>query len=154
MTTIADASTKCAPMNTQSWLQQPKRRLKHNQVLTVITSLKPHLEPENLPDERAPVRACYRYLINRPGQFNYQDALQNDLLLVKPGYFSGKCFMKHKDWVDLINRKLRLGYISAIKSEIGPRNDKNIMASISSRLARSLASYADAGSLVKVKIIK
>ena len=80
-------------MNTQSWLQQPKRRLKHNQVLTVITSLKPHLEPENLPDERAPVRACYRYLINRPGQFNYQDALQNDLLLVKPGYFSGKCFI-------------------------------------------------------------
>ncbi len=76
---LADASTKCAPMNTQSWLQQQKRRLKHNQVLSVITSLKPHLEPENLPDERAPVRACYRYLINRPGQFNYQDALQNDL---------------------------------------------------------------------------
>ena len=76
---LADASTKCAPQNPQSWLKQQKRRLKHNQVLTVLTSLKPYLEPENLPDERAPVRACYRYLINRPGQFNYQDAIADDL---------------------------------------------------------------------------
>ena len=45
----------------------------------MLRTLKPHLEPENLPDERAPVRACYRYLINRPGQFNYQDAIQDDL---------------------------------------------------------------------------
>ena len=45
----------------------------------MLTSLKPYLEPENLPDERAPVRACYRYLINRPGQFNYQDAIADDL---------------------------------------------------------------------------
>ena len=79
MTTIADASTKCAPQNPLSWLQQQKRRLKQNQLPTVLTSLKPDLEPENLPDERAPVRVCYRYLINRPGQFNYQDAIKDDL---------------------------------------------------------------------------
>ena len=66
-------------MNTQSWLQQQKRKLKQNQVLTLLTSLNPHLEPDHLPDERAPVRAGYRYLINRPGQFNYQDAIKDDL---------------------------------------------------------------------------
>ncbi len=54
---LAAASTHCAPINPQFWLQQPKRRLKHNQVSTVLTSLKPHLEPDHLPDERAPVRA-------------------------------------------------------------------------------------------------
>ncbi len=76
---LAAASAHCAPQNPQSWLNQQKQRLKHNQVKTVLRTLKPHLEPENLPDERAPVRACYRYLINRPGQFNYQDAIQDDL---------------------------------------------------------------------------
>ncbi len=60
-------------------MKQQKQRLKRNQVKTVLTALKPHLERENLPDERAPVRACYRYLINRPGQFNYQNAIQDDL---------------------------------------------------------------------------
>ena len=60
-------------------MKQQKQRLKHNQVKTVLTALKPHLEPENLPDERAPVRAGYRYLINRPGQFNYQNAIKDDL---------------------------------------------------------------------------
>lgn len=60
-------------------MKQQKRRLKSNQIKTVLTALKPHLEPENLPDERAPVRACYRYLMNRPGQFNYQNAIKDDL---------------------------------------------------------------------------
>ena len=76
---LAAASVKCDPQNPQSWMKQQKRRLKRNQVKAVLKSLKPHLEPENLPDEKAPVRACYRYLIKRPGQFNYQNAIQNDL---------------------------------------------------------------------------
>ena len=76
---LAAASVHCAPTNYLSWLQRQKQRLKHNQVSAVLTSLKPYLEPENLPDERAPVRACHRYLINRPGQFNYQDAINDEL---------------------------------------------------------------------------
>ena len=54
---LAAASAHCAPINPQFWFQQQKRRLKHNQVSTLLNSLKPYLEPENLPDERAPVRA-------------------------------------------------------------------------------------------------
>jgi hypothetical protein len=78
---LAAASAKCATQNPHSWVKQQKQRLKRNQVKPVLTALKPHLEPENLPDERAPVRACYRYLINRPGQFNYQDAISRRLAL-------------------------------------------------------------------------
>ena len=76
---LAAASTKCAPGNPQSWMKQQKQRFKRNQVQTVLRTLKPHLEAENIPDERSPVRACYRYLTNRPGQFNYQGAIKNDL---------------------------------------------------------------------------
>ena len=75
---LAVASAKCAPQNAQSWMKQQKRRLKLNQVSEVLAALKPHIEPENRPNDQAPVRACYRYLINRPGQFNYQRAIQND----------------------------------------------------------------------------
>ena len=76
---LAAASAKCAPNSPQSWIKQQKRRLKLNQISQVLTALKPHLEPENLPNERSPVRACYRYLINRPDQFDYQGAIKNDL---------------------------------------------------------------------------
>lgn len=76
---LAEASTNCASQNPQSWLQQQKQRLKKNQVQTVLMSLEPHLEPENLRDKEAPVRVCSRYLINRPGQFNYQDAISDNL---------------------------------------------------------------------------
>ncbi len=54
---LAAASAKCALINPQSWMKQQKRRLKRNQVKAVLKCLKPHLEPENLPDEKAPVRA-------------------------------------------------------------------------------------------------
>ena len=30
-------------------------------------------------DSEAPVRVCYRYLLNRPEQLNYQDAIKRDL---------------------------------------------------------------------------
>ncbi len=37
------------------------------------------MEPETVSPEDAPVRGCYRYLINRPGQFQYYAALQAGL---------------------------------------------------------------------------
>ena len=47
------------------------------------------------------------------------------LLLVKPSYFSGKCFMKHKDWVNLWRSCLRVDYnpvvdIRAISEDLSP----------------------------------
>ena len=37
--------------------------------------MKPFVEPETVPSEDAPVRQCYRYIDNRPGQFKYCEAL-------------------------------------------------------------------------------
>lgn len=37
------------------------------------------MEPKDIKDDKAPVRCCYRYLKNRPGQLNYQAAIEADL---------------------------------------------------------------------------
>ena len=47
------------------------------------------------------------------------------LLLVKPGYFGGKCFMNHNDWVNLWRSCLRADYdpvidIRAISKDLSP----------------------------------
>ena len=58
-----------------TWLNQQKVLLKEEgQAEKVIEALKPHLEPEETEDQNAPVRCCLRYLINRPGQFDYPGA--------------------------------------------------------------------------------
>lgn len=36
-------------------------------------------EADSVADEKAPVRRCYRYLVNRPGQFDYKSAIESDL---------------------------------------------------------------------------
>jgi len=48
-------------------------------VKEVLMALTPYIEPFNLPDENAPVRACYRYIENREGQFMYKEALEKNL---------------------------------------------------------------------------
>lgn len=60
-------------------MEQQKQRLKENQTDAVLDSLRPFLEDDTVADTDAPVRACYRYMINRPGQFDYQTALQTGL---------------------------------------------------------------------------
>jgi hypothetical protein len=44
-----------------------------------LLALKPYLEPKDTPEEDAPVRACYRYINNRPQQLDYKTAIDNDL---------------------------------------------------------------------------
>ncbi|MCI5208407.1 MAG: ISKra4 family transposase, partial [Candidatus Electrothrix sp. ATG2] len=60
----------------ESWGKQQKERLKKGQEEKLIEALKPHLEPEKIEDQNAPVRCCLRYLSNRPGQFDYPEAQQ------------------------------------------------------------------------------
>jgi len=45
----------------------------------VLKVLAPHLEAPTVDDKEAPVRACHRYISNRPGQFEYPRALAADL---------------------------------------------------------------------------
>ena len=62
-----------------AWLDLQKVRLKTQAVKDVFEALQPHIELATIADSDAPVRACYRYLLNRLEQLNYQDAIKSDL---------------------------------------------------------------------------
>lgn len=53
--------------------------MKENRVPDVLQALQPFIEPKSVPNEKAPVRRCYRYINNRPGRFDYRDTLDSDL---------------------------------------------------------------------------
>jgi hypothetical protein len=72
------AAKVCAP-NDPGWMEQQKDRLKTDQLPLVMAALAPFQEAESVPSELAPVRACYRYFTNRPGQFDYQAAIDAGL---------------------------------------------------------------------------
>lgn len=76
---LAAASRRCAPAEPDTRFRHYKRLMQDNQDAVVLQELFPHLEPEPVPDEQAPVRRCYRYIANRHGQFDYKGALENDL---------------------------------------------------------------------------
>lgn len=75
---LAEAA-KNIPTNAHAWIEQQKALLKNSQPDQVLMALKPYLEPSNVSDENAPVRACYRYIEHRPGQFHYKEALEKEL---------------------------------------------------------------------------
>lgn len=75
---LAAAAKSIAPQNSK-WLEHQKSLLKKSEVKQVLLALKPHIESSSTADENAPVRACYRYLKNRDGQFMYKEALENDM---------------------------------------------------------------------------
>jgi hypothetical protein len=75
---LSEAS-KGIPTDSKIWIEQQKTFLKNSQPEQVLAALKPYLEALHIPDEKAPVRACYRYIDNRPGQFFYKEALEKGL---------------------------------------------------------------------------
>lgn len=76
---LAAAAKRCAPGQVQTWFERQKQQLKTGHVQHVLDSLQPHLEPEAVPNAEAPVRACHRYLTNRPEQLDYPAALEAGL---------------------------------------------------------------------------
>jgi hypothetical protein len=76
---LAAASEQILPRQAKAWLHQQQERLKQNRLSTVLRSLRPHLEAEQVAEEQAPVRVCFRYLANRIGQLDYRSALQAGL---------------------------------------------------------------------------
>jgi hypothetical protein len=54
-------------------MEEQEQRMKEGLSSEVLETLKPHLESESVKD--APVRACHRHIMNRPGQFDYKSAL-------------------------------------------------------------------------------
>lgn len=67
------------PQVQQTWLNVQKQRLKDQQPEAVLQALHAHLEPALTDDERAPVRRCHRYLVQRLHQLNYRDAIDQGL---------------------------------------------------------------------------
>jgi hypothetical protein len=76
---LAAAAPVCAPDQPSDWMTCQKDRLKTGQLNAVMAALNPHVEPDTVASDHAPVRACYRYIVNRPGQFKYQEALAANL---------------------------------------------------------------------------
>ena len=73
---LAAAAPRCAPDQPQAWLEQQKQHFKENRSDAVLDGLAPCLERDKpAAGAEAPVQACYRYIDNRPGQFDYQSAL-------------------------------------------------------------------------------
>ncbi len=56
------------------WYKQIKQWMLDGKVNDVLQELLPYIEPPDIKDEQAPVRKCFRYIKNRPGQFNYPQA--------------------------------------------------------------------------------
>ena len=77
---LEDAAPACSGKGEKaSWLNRQKEFLKDGCAEKVTESLRPHLESEETEDRNAPVRRGLRYLINRPGQFNYPEARARSL---------------------------------------------------------------------------
>lgn len=74
---IAAAAT--AFPDVPNWLENQQLYLKDNQAKRVIETLFSRLEPDNTPDELAPVRMAWRYLNNRAEHLDYRGAIARDL---------------------------------------------------------------------------
>ena len=78
---LASAAERIAGKDMQAWMDKQKQKMKENRSSEVLHDLQPFLEDDTVADSDAPVRACHRYIRNRPGQFDYQTALQSGLPL-------------------------------------------------------------------------
>ncbi len=76
---LAAAAPVCAPTQPGGWLNCQKERLKTGQLDAVMAVLAPHIEADTVASDQAPVRNCYRYIANRPGQFDYAKAIATNL---------------------------------------------------------------------------
>ena len=61
------------------WYKQIKQLMLDVKVNDVLQELFPYIEAPSIQDEQAPVRKCFRYIKNRPGQFNYPQAIKKGL---------------------------------------------------------------------------
>jgi hypothetical protein len=76
---LAEASQICAPAAPHAWMENQKGRLKNNEGTGVLNQLTDYLEAEEVANDQAPVRACFRYLSNRPHHLDYKGALEKGL---------------------------------------------------------------------------
>lgn len=81
---LAAAAPACAPEHPANWLTVQKARFKSGQLGAVMADLDLYREPQPTPEATTlrpdtPVRDAYRYIANRPGQFDYPAAIAANL---------------------------------------------------------------------------
>ena len=76
---LGGAAGSISPDDKKRWLDEQKKKLKEGNISEVMGAMEPHVEPDSVPKEQAPVRTCYNYMRNRRGQFNYKEALDKGL---------------------------------------------------------------------------
>lgn len=74
---LAPASEKCG--QDKSLYEEYKEMIKGGSIDEVVKQLRENIEPDEVADDKAPVRKFIRYIENRPGQFGYQTAIKNEL---------------------------------------------------------------------------
>ena len=72
---LSEAADVIAGKDKEAWMEEKKDWLKDNRWADVLKSLQPYVEGETVPDDDAPVRACYRYIANRTKLLDYKGAL-------------------------------------------------------------------------------
>ena len=76
---LSAAAESCAGTHPEPWLTLQKKRMKQNEYHEVLRAFQPYREAHDVEDEHAPVRACYRYINNRPEQLDYKSAIEKNL---------------------------------------------------------------------------
>jgi len=77
---LSAAAPLCATKDEEvRWLDKQKARLKQSKAFEVLLALQPHVEGQDIVEEKAPVRACYRYIKNRLHQLDYKTAIDEGL---------------------------------------------------------------------------
>ena len=72
---LAAAGEVIAGNDHPAWMEEKKDWLKDNRWKDVLEALRASLEPANIPDFKAPVRACFRYISNHSDFLDYKGAL-------------------------------------------------------------------------------
>ncbi len=96
---LAAAAPVCAPGQSMAWLTIQKERMKSGELPAVMAELDAHREADTL-TETTPVRDAYRYIANRPGQFDYPAAIAANLPIG-----SGEVESAHRS---IIQKRLKL----------------------------------------------
>lgn len=75
----APAGDRIGGADKNVWMESQEKLLKQNHIHEVLGGLQLFLEGEEVCDANASVRVAYRYMTNRPGQFDYRTMLDKGL---------------------------------------------------------------------------
>ncbi len=76
---MSDASAVCSPSDPDAFFNRQKQLVKEGRLSEAVSRMRTYTEPASVPDNRAPVRRCIRYITNRPDQFHYKESEEKGL---------------------------------------------------------------------------